>query len=948
MFVERRSQIVSLDRIYQQCSEGKGGISQIVGPVAGGKTELLKVFIERLNSEGATVLEAVGSPREYDQPFGILRQLFAGLPDPIDQRRIQRLLTDSVTRPVGSDDGAPFLHNHANQELWATVQRLSDSAPVAVIVDDLQHADLASLQSLLYFGGRLRAARVLIVVTQMDVPLSADQQRAVLVTELLRQPRFRLLRADPLTPDGVRELLTEHLGVAVDQERARPWHRITGGSPFLLKALIEDNKITGRSPAEPLDEPIAGEEFAKAALACLHRGGRIFLRTAECLAALVESGCYSVLPQLVGEDEDTVTGVIAAMSAAGILDGRRFRHPATRTAVLSALSGPARAELHNRAAGLLRDNGERACRVGIHLVAAGCARPPWALDVLMTSAQEALRRDDLGFAAQCLRLAETVSAGLEQRIAVAILRIHTEFRVQPDNAQAQVAAVLDAVRGGRVPVDQMIGLLRPLLWQGRLSEAAVILERLEHTADSLDDRAAADLSSVYTWIRSTHPALAGSGWPTVLCHSAQVAVVANRPVRGPALLADVLESGPTEHTVPTAEWLLRTTPLDGPRLNSIVAALLALAHADRAAAAEQWCNALLDESITRGARTWQALFTALRAEVAIRQGDMHGARRDGLAALRLLPREAWGVAIGSVMSKVLIAATALGDWQTADECLTEMPDAVFDTRYGVQYLYARGRRLLAADRLPAALDDLLTCGRLMDEWGIDQPTFVPWRADAVRVLLRLGREGQAGELAAEQLSRTTDQQPRARGIALRTLAATETDPRIRKETLLRAVDALENCADRVELAYAVADLSDTHMRLGDPRRARQSAQRAVRLAEAGSLAPLLGRLDFGRRLPEPVAITPATSPADTDNEMLSAAERRVVLLAASGHTNREIAAELYITVSTVEQHLTHVYRKLRVKGRGELAAHLNGSGVGNRGAAARSGVDTDRQPLLSR
>jgi DNA-binding CsgD family transcriptional regulator len=45
---------------------------------------------------------------------------------------------------------------------------------------------------------------------------------------------------------------------------------------------------------------------------------------------------------------------------------------------------------------------------------------------------------------------------------------------------------------------------------------------------------------------------------------------------------------------------------------------------------------------------------------------------------------------------------------------------------------------------------------------------------------------------------------------------------------------------------------------------------------------------------------------------LSAAERRVASLAAMGHTNREIAGELYITVSTVEQHLTRVYRKLRV------------------------------------
>ncbi len=53
--------------------------------------------------------------------------------------------------------------------------------------------------------------------------------------------------------------------------------------------------------------------------------------------------------------------------------------------------------------------------------------------------------------------------------------------------------------------------------------------------------------------------------------------------------------------------------------------------------------------------------------------------------------------------------------------------------------------------------------------------------------------------------------------------------------------------------------------------------------------------------------------------VLTRAERRVALLAAAGCTNRAIAAQLYVTPSTVEQHLTHVYRKLRVRSRGDLA-----------------------------
>ncbi|MFD0428400.1 helix-turn-helix transcriptional regulator [Streptomyces zhihengii] len=79
----------------------------------------------------------------------------------------------------------------------------------------------------------------------------------------------------------------------------------------------------------------------------------------------------------------------------------------------------------------------------------------------------------------------------------------------------------------------------------------------------------------------------------------------------------------------------------------------------------------------------------------------------------------------------------------------------------------------------------------------------------------------------------------------------------------------------------------------------------------------------GERLPGEVS--PADDPAIVD---LSDAERRVASLAAQGCTNREIARKLFVTVSTVEQHLTRVYRKLRINSRSDLPASLL-SWVGN-------------------
>jgi DNA-binding CsgD family transcriptional regulator len=181
-----------------------------------------------------------------------------------------------------------------------------------------------------------------------------------------------------------------------------------------------------------------------------------------------------------------------------------------------------------------------------------------------------------------------------------------------------------------------------------------------------------------------------------------------------------------------------------------------------------------------------------------------------------------------------------------------------------------------------------------------------------------GRLEDGVALLRTQLSLVSDRQPRIKGVTLRTLAALS-DP-LRRVPLLREAVALLNASgNRLEEADALTDLGDAYQHAGDWSRARATLRSARNVAKRASGDAVPQRLD-GQSFPvgpsrpgsEPC---PTTSPELTD---LSDAERRVAALAVLGCTNREIAGKLYITVSTVEQHLTRVYRKLRVNRRREL------------------------------
>jgi DNA-binding CsgD family transcriptional regulator len=194
---------------------------------------------------------------------------------------------------------------------------------------------------------------------------------------------------------------------------------------------------------------------------------------------------------------------------------------------------------------------------------------------------------------------------------------------------------------------------------------------------------------------------------------------------------------------------------------------------------------------------------------------------------------------------------------------------------------------------------------------------MPWRSLRAEALTRAGRHAEAAELAADEVELARRYgAPRTLGRALRVLGAAQAEDGV--ETLTEAVTVLERSTARLERARALLALGGVLLDQGDRGRAREPLARALDLASVCGADALAGR---ARAQLHATGARPRTT-ALSGVESLTPSERRVAELAAAGHSNKDIAQELYVVPRTVEIHLTHAYRKLGIRSRRDLPRAL--------------------------
>jgi len=159
--------------------------------------------------------------------------------------------------------------------------------------------------------------------------------------------------------------------------------------------------------------------------------------------------------------------------------------------------------------------------------------------------------------------------------------------------------------------------------------------------------------------------------------------------------------------------------------------------------------------------------------------------------------------------------------------------------------------------------------------------------------------------------------PRALGVALRVVGLAEGGAG-GLERLHEAVASHRASPAALELAHSLTELGAALRRGGERAAGREP------LAEALELAVRCGARRLAARAREELRATGARPRRAwrTGVEALTPSELRIVRLAAGGRTNREIAHELYVTLKTVEGHLSRAYTKLEINGRPELPGVL--------------------------
>ncbi|MFC0597950.1 ATP-binding protein [Streptomyces palmae] len=948
MLHEREAGLGLVRTALKEAEAGAGSALLVTGGAGVGRSAFLRAAAVEARQLGFTVLQTHGSHTEQTEPLGLCRRLLAsssrgpdrGTPAPLGPDGAHRLALIESRLPEALTGQLP---SGVFESLLRLLTPSEPDRPVLVLVDDVHWADPWSLRWLTRLAER--AGQLPLTVLTSLCP-GVDGPCPELLEELCfaQADEIRLAR---LGDEAAAALLRERLGRSVDDSFAAACSAATGGNPMLLSALAGELSLSGRATDAAAAEAVPGiavESIARRTHVRVRRISPHALAVCRAVAVLDQDATPERISELTGIDSPSVTAAVTAMARMGLVvtghPGVRIGQALLRTAVLAALPAGELRATHSRAARLLWRHRAPRNAVARHLMASLPLAEPWALDTLRAVAAEHLAAGDPVAAVGHLRRAldEPASDGLRTAILLDIGA--AALRTDIDRAFGDIREALRLTPEARERLQETPGLLELLFTCGSREDTTWLAAM---TADSRDAAGTGPLTA-----RTACFALRDAG-PVGPPPPATGARSADALTKACAALAAVHRGPASERQVRAARRAIVSRPDTPAELLTHLHTAQALAYQGRFSEALRLCAAALKAARNQRHRPVEAFALALRAEARLATGAVPAALDDARAAAALL--RPLGADPGSglavhVLTRWIHVLTEAGSFEEAFSALETAGYATVQPEgyAGALVRLVRGRLRTAAGFVQEGIADLAACGRSLLSWGADNPAVAPWRSATALALAALGRAAEARRHTAEEAALAEALgNPAPLGSALTLAASLAGPPEL--HTAERAVTVLRASEARLALARALV-VQGTLLRQD---RQLPGARRVLR--EAADLAQEIGHQPLTEEAR--AELTAAGGRLRKSHRPgisgLTEAERRVIEIAATGRTNREIAKLLFVQVRTVEVHLTHAYRKLGISGRGELEQVLHPQGPASQTAPCRHDPPAPRaQPRTER
>jgi DNA-binding CsgD family transcriptional regulator/tetratricopeptide (TPR) repeat protein len=947
--VGRDAELAVLDDLLNQAREGKHTFAVVTGEPGIGKTCVLGELARRAEGRGWLVLQGRATELERALPFGLLIDTFDAYLESLDPRTYDRLAADGLEelasvfpslRALGAGVEEPrtaaerFRAHRAVREL---IERLAARQPLVLVFDDAHWSDGASLELLGYLVRRPAQASVL-GVTALRAG-QATPTLAATIEEGVQSGQIHQIALGPLAREPAETLLDAEPGEA---ERL---YRESGGNPFYLLQLARSGARGGAggdvpaavraSIAREVDslEPAARRFVGAAAVA----GDPFELDLAVAVAELPETEAFAALDELIVRD----------LVRLGDAPRRfQFRHPLVRAAVYESSSPGGRLAAHERAAEALAARGAPPALRAHHVEQSARHGDTDAVAVLREAGKEAAQRAPSSAARwfeAALRVAPHDLAAEERADLLLGLAAALAATGKLDGSRSALVAALElpaeAVPMTRVKLISACAGAEQLL--GRRDDAHARLESAlgELSEGNRGDSAALmfdlaldafygqDYDGMREWGRKSVAAARASGDRARLAASAGLTAFAcsfapETIAEAQALYdeaAELLDALSDDELaaelnavawLPPVEFYLDRYPEGIAHAERGLAVARATGQSDffpgliqalanllfstgRPAEAAK----LLDDSLEAARLSDNVVGIAWsllnRSYAAMNAGEVEEALRAGEKAVELTAPFAdspVGVWSGEVLAQALVEA---GEPQRGYEMMVERAGPELNRVPGSWRAIWLGHMagcLLALGRVEEAGRSAALAEELAHAFGLPLAISVSHRA-AAAVALERGDAAGAAERALAAAAGAEEIGARLHAAQSRMLAG-------------RALAASgDKDAAVAELERAAAEFDAC----GAPRY-RDAAEHQLRK---------LGRVIHRR-----------TERGKADGrgiEALTGRELEIVRLVVDRRTNAEIAAELFLSIKTVETHMRNIFRKLGVSSRVEVARVLEGT-----------------------